>query len=147
MSSPENMIQPDLAKRLRKIGVVQPNPTYSHSSTATTSPVQSPSQLQPNGNSGPVFPATSQNSVLSALEARRRIEHEAEEEFESLGLSSSEGRQYLHAGMIRDVLVMRERGASQAAIENRFNLKKRVLEKLGPRQLYKPAFGSEPNPV
>ncbi|KAJ4414036.1 hypothetical protein N0V82_008153 [Gnomoniopsis sp. IMI 355080] len=147
MSSPDSMIQPDLAKRLREIGVVQPNPTYSHSSTATTSSSQPQSQLQRTGNSGPIFPAASQNAVLSALEARRRVQHEAEVEFENLGLSSSQGRNFLHAGMIRDILVMRERGANEAAIENRFNLKRGVVKKLGPPHLYRPAAGGEPLPV
>lgn len=141
------MIQPDLARRLRKIGVVQPNPTYSHSSTATTSPSEPNSQLRQTENSGPIFPAASQNAVLSALEARRRVQLEAEEEFENLGLSSSQGRKFLHAGMIRDILVMRERGASEEAIENRFNLKRGVVRRLGPPHLYKPAVGGEPVPL
>ncbi|KAJ4393157.1 hypothetical protein N0V93_002364 [Gnomoniopsis smithogilvyi] len=147
MSSPDNMIQPDLAKRLREIGVVQPNPTFSNSSTATTTSSQPHSQLEQTENSGPIFPAASQNAVLSALEARRRVQREAEVEFENLGLSSSEGRNFLHAGMIRDILVMRERGANEAAIENRFNLKRGVVKRLGPPHLYKPAVGGEPLPV
>lgn len=147
MSSPDNMIQPDLAKRLREIGVVQPNPTYSHSSTATTPSSHPNSQLEQTEHSGPIFPAASQNAVLSALEARRRVQREAEEEFENLGLSSSQGRNFLHAGMIRDILVMRERGANETAIENRFNLKRGVVKRLGPPHLYKPAVGGEPLPV
>lgn len=147
MSSPDNMIQPELAKRLREIGVVQPNPTYSHSSTAATSPSQPLSQLQQTGHSGPIFPDASRNVVLSALEARRRVQHEAEQEIENLGLSSSQGRKFLHAGMIRDALVMREKGASDAAIENRLNLQKGVVKRLGPLHLYKPAVGGEPIPV
>lgn len=143
MLSPDNMIQPDLAKRLREIGVVQPNPTYSHSSTASTTAAPS-YQSQ---NSGPVFPAASQNAVLTALEARRKVQEQADSEFENLGLSSSQGRQFLHAGMIRDMLVMRERGSSEEQIENRFNLKKGVVKKLGPRDVYKPTIAIETVPV
>lgn len=94
-----------------------------------------------------MFPAASQNAVLSALEVRRRVQGEAEREFENLGLASSEGRRFLPAGMIRDILVMRERGASEAQVENRFNLKKSVIKTLGPRELYKPTTGGEPMPV
>lgn len=77
--------------------------------------------------------------MLSALEARDRLQYEADQEFQNLGLTSSQGRRFLHAGMIRDVLVMRERGAKDQDIENRFNLKKGVLRSLGPEGLYKPA--------
>lgn len=138
------MIPPALAQRLREIGAVQPNPTYSHSSTASSQPSQQ------GASTGPIFPAPSQNVTLSALEARQRVQEEADDEFEKLGTSMSQGRRFLHAGMIRDVLVMRERGASEAQIEARFDLKKGVLRGLGPRELYKStvkAGEGEPLPV
>lgn len=100
-------------------------------------------QAQPDG---PIYPSPSSNPVLAALEARERLQREADEEFENLGLSSSQGRRFLQAGMVRDVLVMRARGASEAEIENRFNLKRGVLKTLGPRGLYEPAGGAEPAP-
>ncbi|KAJ0122768.1 hypothetical protein J7T55_003284 [Diaporthe amygdali] len=139
MTSREHMLQPGLAERLRQIGVVQPNPTYSPSSTASPS-----SQPQEAGRSGPVFPSPSSNAVLSALEARERLAREAEEEFESLGLSSGQGRRFLTSGMIRDVLVMRERGAGEEDIEHRFNLRRGVVRKLGPRGLFQPVGGPAP---
>lgn len=139
---PDSAIQPDLAERLREIGVVQPNPTYSPSSTASPMPS---SVQQPQGG-GPVYPSPSSNPVLAALEARERLQREAEEEFETLGLSNSQGRRFLQASMLRDVLVMRERGASEAEIEDRFHLKKGVLKTLGPRGLYKPTSGAESAP-
>lgn len=142
MSSPNDAIQPGLAQRLRDIGVVQPNPTYSPSSTA--SPMSSP--LRQTANSGPIFPSPSKNPVLSALEARDRLQREAEEDFESMGQSGFQGRRFLYAGMVRDILVMRERGATEAEIENRFNLKKGLLKRLGPKQLYKSTSGGEPIP-
>lgn len=141
MSSPNNMISPDFARRLGKIGVVQPNPTFSPSSTASSG-IPTPSPLQQANNSGPIFPSPSSNLVLSALEARERLEVEADQEFQKLGLSSSQGRRFLPAGMIRDVLVMRERGAKDQDVENRFNLKKGVLRSLGPQGLYKSTGGS-----
>ncbi|KAF3762223.1 hypothetical protein M406DRAFT_263605, partial [Cryphonectria parasitica EP155] len=137
---PDATIQPDLAERLREIGVVQPNPTYSPSSKASL--VSSP--LQETRHSGPIFPAASNNAVLSALEARRRLAEEAEEEFENLGIAGGQGRRFLYAGMIRDVLVMKERGASDEQIEHRLNLKKGVVSRLGPKGLYRPAGGAVP---
>lgn len=135
--SPDNMIHPDLARRLQQIGVVQPNPTYSPSSTA--SPMTPPyHSLQQTHNSGPIFPSPSNNLVLSALEARERIQREADEEFDGMGLSSSQGRRFLHPAMIRDILIMRQRGASHAEIEHRFNLKSGVVSRLGPKDLYQP---------
>lgn len=147
MSPPpgDSSLQPGLAERLRQIGVVQPNPTYSPSSTASPT-TSSSSQLAPHDHapSGPVFPSPSNNAVLSALEARERLSREAEEEFESLGLSSGQGRRFLTSGMIRDVLVMRERGASEGEIENRFNLRRGLVRRLGPRDLVQPVGGPAP---
>ncbi|ROV92808.1 hypothetical protein VPNG_09113 [Cytospora leucostoma] len=138
VSSPEYTLRPDYAQRLREVGVVQPNPTYSSSSTAS----DAYGQLQQTEHSGPVFPSPSSNTVLTALDARARLEQEAEEEFESLGLSSGQGRRFLTSGMIRDVLVMRNRGASEEDIENRLNLRKGLVKKLGPRSLYQPVGGA-----
>lgn len=144
-SPPENSLQPGLAERLRQIGVVQPNPTYSPSSTASpTSSQPAHHHEQPSGGGGPVFPSPSNNAVLSALEARERLAREAEEEFEGLGLSGGQGRRFLTSGMIRDVLVMRERGAADAEIEHRFNLRSGVVRRLGPRGLFQPVGGPAP---
>lgn len=144
--NPADSLQPGLAERLRQIGVVQPNPTYSPSSTAspTTTSSQSLQEHGGGGGGGPVFPSPSNNAVLSALEARERLSREAEEEFESLGLSGGQGRRFLTSGMIRDVLVMRERGASDGEIENRFNLRRGVVRRLGPRGLVQPVGGPAP---
>lgn len=79
--------------------------------------------------------------MLSALAARTRIQEEADEEIENLG---RDGRRYLHAGMIRDALVMRERGVPEDMIQHRLNLKGGVLGRLGPRGLYKPTGGAVP---
>ncbi|KUI57110.1 hypothetical protein VP1G_04426 [Cytospora mali] len=141
-SSPDTMIHPEYAQRLREIGIVQPNPTYSSSSTVSPSPPSSSSPPQQADNSGPIFPSPSSNLVLAALEARDRLQQEADEEFESLGLSNSQGRRFLTSGMIRDVLVMRDRGASEEEIENRFNLREGVVRKLGPKSLFQPVGGA-----
>lgn len=140
-SPPENSLQPGLAERLRQIGVVQPNPTYSPSSTASPTSSQ---ESYGGGGTGPIFPSPSNNAVLSALEARERLSREAEEEFESLGVSGGQGRRFLTSGMIRDVLVMRERGARDEEIEHRFNLRKGVVRRLGPRGMVQPLGGPAP---
>ncbi|ROW07835.1 hypothetical protein VMCG_03352 [Cytospora schulzeri] len=142
----DNTIRPDYAQRLREIGVVQPNPTYSSTSTASPSHSPSPSSspLHQTDNSGPIFPSPSSNPVLAALEARGRIQREADEEFEGLGVSGGRGRRFLTSGMLRDVLVMRERGAGEGEIENRFNLRRGVVRRLGPRGLYQPIKGALP---
>ncbi|KAG8163244.1 hypothetical protein KVR01_006541 [Diaporthe batatas] len=147
-SPPENSLQPGLAERLRQIGVVQPNPTYSPSSTAspttTTSSPHEPYGGGAGGAGGPVFPSPSNNLVLLALEARARLSREAEEEFEGLGVSGGQGRRFLTSGMIRDVLVMREQGARDEDIEHRFNLRKGVISRLGPRHMVQPLGGPAP---
>lgn len=127
------MIQPDLAARLRQIGVVQPNPTFSPSSTADPIPSPPPPHHQGSSSSGPVFPSTSSNPVLSALEARRQIEQAAE-----LDMEQHTARRFLNATTIHRALALRERGASLAQIEERLRLKKGVLAALGPEGLYKP---------
>ncbi|KAG6368125.1 hypothetical protein INS49_002326 [Diaporthe citri] len=120
---PDSSLQPGLAERLRQIGV--------------------PAHEQPSGG-GPVFPSPSNNAVLSALEARERLAREAEEEFDGLGVSGGQGRRFLTSGMIQDVLVMRERGAADGEIEHRFNLRRGVVRKLGPRSLFQPVGGPAP---
>jgi hypothetical protein len=142
-SPPEASLQPGLAQRLRQIGVVQPNPTYSPSSTASPTSSQE-AYGRRGGTTGPIFPSPSNNAVLSALEARERISREAEEEFENLGVSGGQGRRFLTSGMIRDVLVMRERGAPEEDIEHRFNLRKGVVRRLGPRGVIQPLGGAAP---
>ncbi|KAJ9132991.1 hypothetical protein NKR23_g11029 [Pleurostoma richardsiae] len=123
------------ASRLMQMGAVQPNPLYSPSSTA--SPMAPQQHVD-----GPAYPSPSSNPTLGALEARRRLEREAETEFEEMGRSGSQGRQLLNVGTIRSILVMRERGARPEDIEARFNLRRGVVERLGPRGLVTPLGGA-----
>lgn len=108
------------------MGVAQPNPTFSPSSTATSGA----SASQP--VHGPAYPIASKNVTLSVLEARRRLQEEATGEFDRLGRSTDRGREFLDVGTIQDILVLRDQGIDPAAIESRFNLKAGVVKRLGP---------------
>jgi len=108
------------------MGVAEPNPTFSPSSTAT--PGAFVSQPVP----GPGYPSSSSNTTLSVLEARRRLQDEAAAEFDRTGRSTDRGREFLDVATIRDILILRDQGIDSAAIESRFNLKAGVLKRLGP---------------
>ncbi|CAK7220771.1 hypothetical protein SCUCBS95973_004275 [Sporothrix curviconia] len=144
----------DFADRLRQMGIVQPNPTFSPSSTA--GPVQSPAPgARPTGgaevrghdadilrqienhrrqyaSAGPsssaASPAARPNTTLTVLEARRRIQDQAAADHESF---AQKGREFLSALTLRDALVLRSRGVEPAAIEKRLRLKPGVIARLG----------------
>lgn len=139
------------------MGIVQPNPTYSPSSTAE--PVQLPtSGSRPTGGSevrghdddilrqierhrqqyaqppprSSSATAPRPNTTLSVLEARRRIQDLATADDENVAQS---GRELLSALTLRDALVLRSRGVDPATIEKRLRLKAGVIARLGPRGL------------
>ncbi|CAK7198681.1 hypothetical protein SEUCBS139899_001345 [Sporothrix eucalyptigena] len=144
----------DFADRLRQMGIVQPNPTFSPSSTA--GPVQLPTSgarptggaevrghdadilrqieqhrqqyARPNPSSSSGARAARPNTTLSVLEARRRIQDQAAADSEDFGRN---GREFLSALTLRDALVLRDRGAEPAAIESRLRLKPGVVARLG----------------
>ncbi|KAK3942780.1 hypothetical protein QBC46DRAFT_283427 [Diplogelasinospora grovesii] len=137
---PEDM-NPAFSDRLKQLGVVQPNPTYSPSSTAGSaldaSQFQSPtaSHFPPASN----FPSASNNATLGVLEARRQLQEKADEEFNNMGTSADRGKEFLSVATIRDILVLRERGESASAIESRLRLKRGVVARLGPQGLVETA--------
>ncbi|KAL4974848.1 hypothetical protein BDW66DRAFT_78688 [Aspergillus desertorum] len=111
---------PHFAASLRSIGPVMPNPTLSHSSTFN--------QTHPPS----VFPSTSTNPALLVITARQRISREAEAEAEELGKGGFEGRRYLDAFTIRQILAMRDRqGSGAEEIERALRLKKGVVGRVG----------------
>lgn len=68
------------------------------------------------------------------MEARQRLQGEADKEFEGLGRKSSGGRRFLDVIIIRQILMMRdERGLEEADIEKRLGLAPGVVGKLGPK--------------
>ncbi|TLS22631.1 uncharacterized protein PpBr36_05738 [Pyricularia pennisetigena] len=115
------------ADRLRQIGAVQPNPTLSHSSTFAQRQGGGPSAAYTHPSS-----AVAQNTTLSALAARHRIQEQADREFAAMGRAGFEGRELLDAATIRDVLIMRSRGIAPDRIEERLRLKQGVVRRLGP---------------
>ncbi|KAK4194019.1 hypothetical protein QBC40DRAFT_270416 [Triangularia verruculosa] len=118
----------DFASRLKQMGVAQPNPTYSPSSTA--SPLVDASGIS-QSISGPLFPSAKNNPTLGALEARRRLEEKAKVEMEDWGKSSHQGKEFLDIGTIKKIFVLRDQGESEHVIEERLGLKKGVVGRLG----------------
>ncbi|KAL2145289.1 hypothetical protein VTI28DRAFT_7506 [Corynascus sepedonium] len=127
---------PDFVARLQKMGIVQPNPTYSPSSIA--SPFPDASGIN-QSVSAPRFPSSSSNRTLGVLEVRRQLEARAKEELENMGKSTDKGREFLDIGTVRQILVLRQGGVSPADIESRLRLKPGVVAKLGPQGVVAPA--------
>lgn len=116
------------ASRLKQMGAVQPNPTYSPSSIA--SPLVDASGIS-QSISGPLFPSAKNNPTLGALENRRRLEEQAKREMEDWGKSTHQGKELLDIGTIKKIFVLSEQGESDQAIEKQLGLKKGVVAKLG----------------
>ncbi|KAK4174281.1 hypothetical protein QBC36DRAFT_333972 [Triangularia setosa] len=126
--TPSDYPTTDFASRLKQMGVVQPNPTYSPSSIA--SPLVDASGIS-QSISGPMFPSAKNNPTLGALEARRRLEQKAKLEMEDWGKSSYQGKELLDIGTIKKIFVLRDQGESEQVIEKRLGLKKGVVARLG----------------
>ncbi|KAK3341311.1 hypothetical protein B0T25DRAFT_337806 [Lasiosphaeria hispida] len=142
---PPEHITPAFAHRLKAMGVAQPNPTYSATSTysqgSATPTISSQSQSQSQSQSRSaapqqVFPSAAGNATLNVLESRRRLEEEADAEFSRVGrASNTAGREFLDVATIREALVRRQRGESAAEIESVLKLKPGVVARLGPAGL------------
>ncbi|KDN60422.1 hypothetical protein CSUB01_00528 [Colletotrichum sublineola] len=124
----------EFSSRLQQMGIVQPNPTFSPTSTAGPGPHADLIQ-----NPGPLFPSSSRNVTLGTLEARSRFQKQADDEFDSLGRSGSQGREFLDLKTIVQMHLMRDKGHSPAEIEARLNLKKGVVARLGRPGITSPA--------
>lgn len=130
-TSPEFM-DAGFSARLKQMGVAQPNPTYSPSSTAKPFPFSGPSSHQfPPTPNYPNYPSAANNTTLGVLEARRRLEEQAELEFENIGKSTDKGREFLDVGTIRKILVLRQQGEDPSKIEGKLKLKSGVVKRLG----------------
>lgn len=120
----------DFSQRLQQMGVAQPNPTYSPSSTAV--PYSNPNPVShPLGPVAPSSTSPKANVTLSALEARRRMQHKAEVEFEAMGTNSGKGRSFVDMRTLIDAIHLLDCGVPQADIERRLRLKTGLLDKLG----------------
>ena len=114
----------DFSRRLQQMGVADPNPTYSPSSFAA-------SNLGPSSPSGPTFAPSRSNPTLSALEARQRLQQEAELDFEAMGRANTQGRRFLDMRTVVDALKMRGHGIPDGEIEKRLRIQRGLLERLG----------------
>lgn len=119
-------VSSDFAARLRQMGVVQPQPTFSPTSTA--SPTPSAPSVQ---NLGPSYPSPANNTTLTVLEARRKLQELAELDFEAIGRRGSLGREFLDTKTVLRLLKMRESGASDSDIEAQLDLRNGIVAKLG----------------
>ncbi|KAF1350091.1 hypothetical protein BDV97DRAFT_383210 [Delphinella strobiligena] len=120
---------PDFARSLRQLGAVQPNPTLSNSSSF-------PQPGSPNNrNFPPVGLDPRKNPAIMVLEARSRIQDAADNEILNAGRTGFGGRQFLDVGVVRQVLLMRERGMEPSQIEKKLDLKSGIVAKLGPEGL------------
>ncbi|KAI0160639.1 hypothetical protein GGR57DRAFT_389103 [Xylariaceae sp. FL1272] len=135
------------SQRLRQMGVADPNPTLSNSSTVSTSPtyIQTSSSAKPASPSYPSSPPTSktttpptQNRTLNALQARAALQEAADAEFDD----PSHGRSFLDANMLKQILVLQQRGVEARAIEAKLKLKSGVVARLGPPGVAFPVQGA-----
>ncbi|KAH8906301.1 hypothetical protein BR93DRAFT_969506 [Coniochaeta sp. PMI_546] len=131
---PTEFMSPDFAARLRQMGAVQPNPLFSNSSTA--GPRGGPGSADPSTQyqspPTPSWPSARDNATLGVLEARRRLEEQAEAELENMGRASDKGKELLDVGTIRRVLLLRQQGVGDRDIELRFGLRPGLVKRLGP---------------
>jgi len=128
-------MSPAFAARLKELGAVQPNPHFSNSSTAGRPPrgeTGDPS-TQYQSPPPPNWPSARDNATLGVLEARRRLQEQADAEIESMGRASDRGKELLDVGTIRRVLLLRQQGVGDREIEERFGLREGVVRRLGPR--------------
>lgn len=109
------------SQRLRQMGIATPNPTMSNSSTA--SPIAG-SSLHAARNRAPA----QQNTTLNALDARRRIQESVDVQSQN----PSAGREYVDVGVLRQILMMRDRGHAAPDIEKHLRLKSGVVGRVGP---------------
>lgn len=112
------------------MGVAQPHPTYSPSSTASRH------ISAPGINDGPIHTQASQpfsrsNPVLSVLESRQRLQRQARTEFDALGEGRKDLRQFIDMRLILTAMRMRRDGAAMADIEHQLQLRRGLLNKLG----------------
>lgn len=65
------------------------------------------------------------------LEARKRITERAEAELENIGRRNAQGREFVDIATIRRALLLRQGGAREEEIENRFGLRRGTVRRLG----------------
>ncbi|OAQ73394.1 hypothetical protein VFPPC_13002 [Pochonia chlamydosporia 170] len=116
----------DFSRRLQQMGVVQPNPTFSPSSTAKTHMRQELSDT-------PKYALSSHNATLSVLEAREFLQQQADDDTAKVGQTRSHGRRFVDMRTLIDSLRLRDQGVPYTAIEERLKLQPGTLGRLGRR--------------
>ncbi|POR32843.1 Uncharacterized protein TPAR_06957 [Tolypocladium paradoxum] len=129
-------MDPDFAsggfsQRLHQMGIVQPNPTFSPSSTAAPQA----STTAPQAPAAPIFPSARNNTTLSVLEARRALQKRADEDVENMGRAGSQGRRFLDMRAALDAMQMRDGGVPPSDIEQRLRLEPGIMDRLGRHQV------------
>jgi hypothetical protein len=125
----------DFSQRLQQMGVVQPNPTYSPSSTASS---QGATRVDLGTKDALKHQNVSAkaNPTLTALQARQRLQQQAESEFELMGSANSKGRQLIDMRTLVEALSLLDRGMPQTDVEKKLRLAEGLLNHLGgPRLL------------
>ncbi|KAF2476457.1 uncharacterized protein BDR25DRAFT_339463 [Lindgomyces ingoldianus] len=127
---------PLLASRLNTLGAVQPNPHYSPSSTSPLDPERNISPSRSTDPNMPHFPPEAfsniqDNPAIRVLQARQRIQDEAEEELAIVGRKGFRGRKYVDAGTIGLALMRKEKGEAEERIEDSLRIRKGRLRVLG----------------
>lgn len=90
------------------------------------------SKSSPNQPHPQIFPDPSQNPALLVLQARERLQQEAESEFAKTSRSDNAGKRFLDVNTIRQILVMRDdKGFSEAEIERNLGLADGMVKSLG----------------
>ena len=119
------------------MGAVQPNPHYSATSTSEFDPQPNTSHhLPPDAVQAPPQAALADlrdNPALRVLEARQRIQDEAERELEGVGRRGFGGRKYVDASTIQLALMRRRHGQHDDNIEAGLGIQKGRLGALGNR--------------
>lgn len=117
----------EFSRRLNQMGIVQPNPTYSPSSTAVQHP-----DAPPAFNAGPVFPSSRNNVTLAVLEARKQLQQLADEDMEAINEAGKQAvRRFLDMRTLIDAIQLLDRGLSTAEVEKKLSLQPKLLSKLG----------------
>ena len=118
---------PTFAASLRSLGAV--DSSFGQPSHSSNPPSTNPSMATSNP-----APQILHNAALDVLSARSRINTEAEEEFLMLGRKGYQGRRYLDAVTIRQIISMRDENRMSAeSIERDLGLRRGIVDKLGGR--------------
>lgn len=115
----------DFSRRLHQMGVAEPNPTYSPSSTAAP-------QVAPQA---PAFPSARSNQTLTALQARQQWQERAQEDLEIMNRTGTHGRRFLDMRTVVDAMRLRDQGMPVNEIEKRLRIQPGLLDKVGDQRV------------